>query len=237
MGQNSRIEWCGGTWNPWRGCHKVGPGCQNCYMYREQRRYGRDPTVVVRSKTTFSDPLKWKERKLIFTCSWSDFFIEESDGWRDEAWDIIRCTPHHVYQILTKRPHRIADHLPLDWPLANVWLGVTVENRRHGLPRMDMLRSIPAAVHFISAEPLLEDLGRLNLDGMEWVIVGGESGPSARRMNPAWARRIRDQCAKLGIPFFFKQWGEFNQYGIRIGKKKAGRVLDARQWDQIPCFA
>jgi len=203
-------------------------------MYREQRRYGRDPTVVVASKTTFNDPLKWKDGRRIFTCSWSDFFIEEADPWRARAWDIISQTPRHVYQILTKRPERIADHLPRDWPLPNVWLGVTVENRRHGLPRMDILRKIPARLRFFSAEPLLEDLGLLDLKGFDWAIIGGESGPKARRMHPDWARHIRDQCIAANVPVFFKQWGEFDPSGNRVGRKKAGRVLDGREWNDVP---
>lgn len=234
MGERSRIEWCGATWNPWRGCHKISPGCIGCYMYREQRRYGRDPTVVMRSKTTFYDPLKWREGRLIFTCSWSDFFIDEADAWRGEAWDVIRETPRHTYQILTKRPHRIVDCLPDDWPLSNVWLGISVEDRGSGFPRVEILRETPAVVRFISAEPLLEDLGRINLDGLEWVIIGGESGPKARRMKPEWARHLRDQSIEANIPVFFKQWGEFDAHGERVGKKKAGRVLDGREWNEMP---
>jgi protein gp37 len=203
-------------------------------MAREMRRYGRDPWVVTRSKTTFYDPLRWKEPKLIFTCSWSDFFIEEADVWRPEAWDIIRRTSQHTYQILTKRPQRIFGHLPSDWPLANVWLGVTVENRHQGLPRVDILRNIPAAVRFISAEPLLEDLGKVDLEGIDWVIIGGESGARARRMQPAWARSLRDLCLAQNVPVFFKQWGHYDQDGNAVGKKKAGRLLDGREWNDMP---
>ena len=234
MGEHSKIEWCRSTQNFWYGCHKVSPGCLNCYVYRDMPRYGRDPSVVTRSKTTFYDPLRWEDPHHIFTCSWSDFFIKEADPWRDEAWDIIRQTPQHIYQILTKRPQRILDNLPSDWPLANVGLGVTVENRRHGFPRIEILRNIPAEVRFLSAEPLLEDLGRVNLKGIDWVIVGGESGPKGRRMDTAWAHHLRDQCVKANLPFFFKQWGHYDENGNSVGKKKAGRLLDGREWNQMP---
>ena len=154
MSERTGIGWTEATWNPWHGCHKVSPGCKNCYMFREKRQYGQDPDVVVRSKTKFYDPLKWKEPRLVFTCSWSDWFIEEADAWRDEAWDIIRRTPH-TYQILTKRIERAADHLPPGWPLPNVWLGVSVENQRYADERIPRLLDIPAAVRFVSYEPAL----------------------------------------------------------------------------------
>ncbi|MFH1023487.1 MAG: phage Gp37/Gp68 family protein [Planctomycetota bacterium] len=234
MSEKTNIEWTDSTWNSWLGCHKVSAACRHCYMERDMRRYGRDPNVVVRSRTTFDAPVRWKEPKRIFTCSWSDFFIEEADPWRDEAWDIIRRTTRHTYQILTKRPERIAEHLPPDWPFRHVWLGVTVENREAGLPRMDTLREIPATIRFISAEPLLADLEGINLDGFHWVIAGGESGPHGRRMMPGWPRQLRDQCVACGIPFFFKQWGRFNEAGNAVGKKKAGKGLDGREWCESP---
>jgi protein gp37 len=226
MGNYSAIEWTEATWNPWHGCLKVSPGCAHCYMYRDKVRYGQDPTDVMRGKTTFELPLKWKDPKLIFTCSWSDFFIEEADGWRDAAWDIIRSTPHHTYQILTKRPERIANQLPSDWPLPNVWLGVSVENPRFYW-RIAVLNGIPAAVRFLSLEPLLAAMADLPLDGISWVIVGGESGPRCRPMKAEWVREIRDRCQQSGVPFFFKQWG---------GKRKdvAGRILEGRIWDEMP---
>lgn len=226
MGSFSGIEWTEATWNPWHGCQKVSPGCAHCYMYRDKARYGQDPSKVVRGKTTFDLPLRWKEPKLIFTCSWSDFFIEEADLWRPEAWDIIRTTPHHSYQILTKRPERIANHLPKDWPLRNVWLGVSVENPRF-YSRIAVLRELPAPVRFLSLEPLLAAMPRLPLEGISWVIVGGESGPRSRPMKQEWACDIRDQCVRAGIPFFFKQWG-----GAR--KDITGRKLEGRVWDEMP---
>ncbi|MGH9776280.1 MAG: DUF5131 family protein [Candidatus Acidiferrales bacterium] len=226
MGRFSQIEWTEATWNPWHGCRKVSPGCAHCYMYRDKKRYGQDPTRVVRGKTTFTLPLKWKEPRLIFTCSWSDFFIEEADAWRAAAWDIIRATPHHTYQILTKRPERIASHLPDYWPLPNVWLGVSVENPRFYW-RIAVLREIPAFVRFLSLEPLLAAMSDLPLDRISWVIVGGESGPQCRPMKNEWVCEIRDRCRIASVPFFFKQWG-----GAR--KDITGRKLEGRVWDEMP---
>lgn len=203
MGDRTDIAWTEKTWNPWHGCHKISPGCKFCYMFREKRQYGRDPDVVVRSKTTFNAPLKWKEPSLIFTCSWSDWFIEEADPWRDEAYGIIRATAHHIYQILTKRSDRIAAHMPII-PLPNVWYGVSVENRRHGLPRIEHLRAVPGN-RFLSVEPLIEDLGRVDLSGIDWVIVGGESGPQRRTMDVAWLASVVEQCTAQGVPCFVKQ--------------------------------
>jgi protein gp37 len=250
MGEQTGIEWTNATWNPWMGCHKVSPGCKFCYMFRERKRYGQNPDVVVRSKTKFRDPLKWpKEPKFCFTCSWSDWLIEEADAWREEAYDVIRATPWITYQILTKRIERAAGRVP-DPPLANIWLGVSVESPVY-LHRIDALRSIPAAVRFLSIEPLLQDVGFLDLSGIDWVIVGGESGPIARPMHPDWVRSIRDQCIGAGVPFFFKQWGEYHpitrtdgihespfvpggQHMVRVGKKAAGAVLDGREWREMP---
>lgn len=200
MGESSVIEWTDSTWNPWRGCDKVSPGCAHCYMFTDQRRYGRDPSVVVRTApATFNAPLsaKWERKReeciadhgrhLVFTCSWSDWFHATADPWRDEAWDVIRRTPGSTYQILTKRPERILEHLPADWSdgWPNVWLGVTIENRRF-VDRADLLRQVPAAVRFISAEPLLGPL-----------IPFGHIASSGE---PVWgARGSRDACAAMGV--------------------------------------
>lgn len=251
MGDTTNIEWTEKTWNPWHGCHKISPGCKFCYMFRDKERYGQDGNTVVRSKTTFNAPLSWKESATVFTCSWSDWFIEEADEWRGEARNIIRSTPRHTYQILTKRIDRAARFIPVI-PDPNVWLGVSVENRKHGLPRIDILRTLPAAIRFLSVEPLLEDLGDFDLTGISWVIAGGESGPEARPMAPEWVRRVRDLCTEQRVPFFFKQWGEYHpaiassKYVdqpvgdgthhrlFRIGKKAAGRELDGRVWSDMP---
>lgn len=212
MGDTTIIGWTDKTWNPWRGCTKISPGCAHCYMFTEQRRYGRDPEVVTRTKT-WGDPLKWQREAQrsgvvyrVFTCSWSDWFHEAADAWRDDAWAVIRQCPNLVFQILTKRDDRIADHLPPDWGLgyANVWLGVSIENDRHAY-RADTLRTIPATVRFISAEPLLSPLPSLNLYGIQWLIVGGESGQDFRPMDHEWARDLRDRAAHAHTAFFFKQ--------------------------------
>lgn len=210
MGESTHIEWTRHTWNPWYGCAKVSPGCEHCYMFREMRMYGRDPEEVTRSKTKFREPLKWSEPAFVFTCSWSDFFIEEADAWRADAWDIIRRTPHLTYQVLTKRPGRIAQSLPPDWGAGwpNVLLGVSVEGSLQA-QRISTLAKIPGR-RFISFEPLLEDIERLPWLGMgaiEWAIVGGESGPQARSMDLNWAARIVSVCKTYDVRCFVKQLG------------------------------
>lgn len=224
MGKNSNIDWTNHTWNPWQGCKKVSPGCANCYMYRDKKRFGQDPEKVIRSKpATFNKPLSWEEPARVFVCSWSDFFIENADEWRDEAWEIMRKTPHLTYQLLTKRPENIKDRLPDDWPLPNVWLGVTAENQEMADKRIPVLLKIQAAVQFVSVEPMigpvklkpewllcLSDGQYMNIvecgHGLiNWVICGGESGPGARNMDPAWASELKHQCSDAGWAFFMKQ--------------------------------
>lgn len=215
MAATSAIEWTDATWNPWMGCERVSPGCAHCYMYREQRQYGHDPEALRRSKTKFFEPLQWHEPTFVFTCSWSDWFHPGADVWRDEAWDVVRQTPHLTYQILTKRPELIPERLPDDWGngWANVWLGVSIENSRFTW-RADALREVSAEVRFISAEPLLgslfESSGRrepLDLAGIDWLIVGGESGPGARPLDLSWAFELADACDQASTAFFMKQLG------------------------------
>jgi protein gp37 len=228
-------------------------------MYREKEQYGQNPNVVVRSKTTFRDPLKWKEPKRIFTCSWSDFFIEEADAWRDEAWEIIQATPQHTYLILTKRPELIAGRLPwhrrldhtagvsfvTDQPWPNVHLGVSVESTEY-LWRVAELLKVPAALHVISAEPLLGVIDLRNVlqidrylgkpdwirsgwrPDIQWVIVGGESGPEARPTHPEWIESIIQQCAAAGVPCFVKQIGEWRPalWGPRDNRQAPWGTLD-----------
>lgn len=240
MAKNSKIDWTDHSWNPWHGCRRVSPGCDHCYMYRDKRRFGQQPTNIVRSgKTTFTAPLRWRNPAKIFACSWSDFFIPDADPWRDEAWDIIRRTPHHTYQLLTKRPAHIIDRLPEDWPLPNVWLGVTVENQEMADVRIPLLLSIPAVLRFVSIEPMLGPVG-LRPEWLEvksegqymnivecdhgligWVICGGETGPQARYMEPEWAREIKKACARTDIPFFMKQM---------TGKKPIPAHLHSREF-------
>lgn len=244
MAKSTGIGWTSATWNPWTGCSKVSPGCARCYMYREKKRYGQDPDVVTRSKTTFRDPLKWKEPSLVFTCSWSDFFHEAADEWRDEAWAIIKATPHLTYQVLTKRPERIAQHLPADWGprgYSNVWLGVSVENQRW-TSRISELALVVASRKFLSCEPLLGPLdlsaplddggfgfGIPMIEAVDWVIVGGESGADARPMELEWARTIRDQCGKSGVAFFLKQLG-----GHPDARAHEKAVLDGQTHTDMP---
>ena len=233
MGKNSKIEWTEHTWNPWQGCPKVSDGCKHCYMYRDKQRFGQNPAEVVPSKqATFTAPLRWKDPGArVFVCSWSDFWLADADPWRGEAWDIIRRTPDLNYQIPTKRPENIESRLPADWGdgWANVWLGVSVENERY-YPRLDILAEVPAALRFVSAEPLLGPLDLtpwLRSGNLDWVITGGESGPGARPADPAWFRAIREQCLAVGVPYFHKQNG-----GRRMDK--GGKLLDGQTWNQFP---
>jgi len=246
MGKKSQIQWTEASWNPWHGCRKVSAGCKYCYMYRDKQKYGQDPTVVTRSKTKFNDPLKWKDPKVIFTCSWSDWFIEEADAWRDEAWAIIKATPQHTYQILTKRPERIADHLPADWGegYPNVWLGVSVENQEAADDRITKLIYIPASVRFLSCEPLLGPVN-FNLDQVQmkiygertwltfidWVIVGGESGNDNgefryRECKESWIADIVAQCISRTVPVFVKQMGTFLAKEMKMKDRHGGDIAE-----------
>lgn len=222
MADETEIAWTDSTFNPWWGCSKVGPGCDHCYAESLDRRtggdhWGPDKTPRLMSLKNWNGPLRWQreamasgKRRRVFCgsmCDWADKNAPE--GERERLWGLIRETPMLGWQLLTKRASRIAERLPDDWGggYDNVWLGVTVENRKHGLPRIEYLRMVPAKVRFLSIEPLLEDLGELDLSGIHWVIVGGESGAQARPMDPAWVDNIRRQCEAQGVPFFFKQWG------------------------------
>lgn len=200
MGENSKIAWTDHTWNPWQGCHKISEGCKNCYMFRDKKRYGQEASVVVRSKdATFNKPFHWKEPAKVFVCSWSDFWIKEADEWRKDAYDIMAKTPHLTYLLLTKRP----DRMPNIWA-DNQWIGVTVEDSENDW-RIDLLRWKIAPVKFLSMEPLIGDVGGLNLTGIDWVIVGAESGPSRRSCKIEWVKSIVEQCKQADVPVFVKQ--------------------------------
>lgn len=236
MGRITKISWTHRTWNPWRGCTKISPGCKNCYMFPGQLRCGYDPHKIVRSKT-WDVPLRWQReaaregrRILVFTCSWSDWFHEAADLWREEAWALIRKCPNLIFQILTKRPERIPDNLPQDWGTGydNVWLGVSVESNDF-VWRVQLLKEVPAVLRFISAEPLLGPLSDLDLDGIRWLIVGGESGAHFRPMQLSWVRALRDMAAAQGVPFFFKQ--------LAGPRPEIRGVLDGRIYKQFPEWA
>lgn len=234
MAIQSSIEWTGSTWNPVTGCTKLSAGCQNCYAERMAKRlqamgqsnYARGFTVVCHEQV-LDLPLRWKQPRIIFVNSMSDLFHDAVPlDFIQKVFKVMERANHHVFQVLTKRAERLAQlSSVLNWP-ENVWMGVTVEQSDYK-SRIDYLRLTDAAVKFLSIEPLLDDLGELDLFGIDWVIVGGESGPGARPMQAHWVRAIRDQCLHRQVPFFFKQWGGFH-------KKKAGRTLDGRTWDQMP---
>lgn len=213
MGDTTTIAWTDRTWNPWRGCSHVSPGCDHCYMFADGQRWGWDAATVARAKTTWRHPFRWQReaqargtRARVFVLSLSDFFHPDADAWRDEAWAIMRACDRLDFQVLTKRDGRIARHLPADWGegYANVWLGVSIEADRFAF-RADTLRRVPARVRFISAEPLLEPLPRLELRGIDWLIVGGESGLGHRPMEHAWAGELYQRAQQAGTAFFFKQ--------------------------------
>ena len=225
MGKNTDISWTDHSWNPWQGCKKVSSGCKNCYMFDGQRRWGNDPENIHRSaKQTFNMPLRLKKPCKVFTCSWSDFFLKEADQWRDDAWDIIRRTPHITYQILTKRPENIKDRLPDDWPFKNVWLGVSAETQDKFNERVPyLLFDIVAEKIFVSIEPMLEPIyigaaicetykkyGLTMGRYLDWVICGGESGPHYRDMEVSWAMNLKEICQSTGTPFFMKQMSAVN---------------------------
>jgi protein gp37 len=241
----SRIEWTEQTWNPTTGCTKVSDGCRNCYAEVMARRlhaigvpgYQNNFKLTIQQQR-LSQPLSRRPPTLYFVNSMSDLFHRDvPDEYLDEVFDVIRKTPQHTYQILTKRARRLPRYFAKRECPSNVWLGVSVENRRSGLPRIDDLRRTPARVRFLSVEPLLEDLGDLDLDGIDWVIVGGESGHQARPMNATWARNVKRQCAAAGVAFFFKQWGRFGQDGVSRSKGRNGRELDGRIYDAMPVLA
>ena len=228
------IEWTEATWNPVTGCSKVSPGCLNCYAERMARRLQamgqpnyRDGFAVRTHEHMLEVPFSWAKPRMIFVNSMGDLFHQEVPvEFISRVFQVMASSPQHTYQLLTKRAERLAEVAPLlPWP-NNVWMGVTVEDNEH-LGRVRRLRETPAAVRFLSIEPLLGPLYDLDLEGIDWVIVGGESGPRARPMQPDWVCSIRDACLDGGVPFFFKQWG-----GTR--KKIAGRVLEGHTWNQTP---
>lgn len=240
MSDGSTIEWTQATWNPVTGCTKVSPGCAHCYAETFAERFRGVPghpyengfDLQLRPER-LELPMQWKRSRLIFVNSMSDLFHEEvPDDYIAAVFDTMQRASWHSFQVLTKRPERAARIAgSLAWP-ENVWMGTSVENQRWTC-RIDALRDIPAQVRFLSCEPLLGPLD-LDLRGIAWVIVGGESGPKARPMKEGWADSIRRQCDDAGVAFFFKQWGAHDCYGRRVGKKRAGRTLNGQTWNAMP---
>jgi protein gp37 len=230
----TKIEWTETTWNPVTGCTKLSEGCRNCYAERMARRLKAmgQPNYVNGFALTVHEhmlaaPMRWKRPQRIFVNSMSDLFHQDVPlAFIRRVFDVMAQCPQHIFQVLTKRSERMMEEgKTLAWP-ENVWMGVTVESADYAY-RIDHLRQTPAKVRFLSVEPLLGPMPKLDLEGIHWIIVGGESGPNARIMEPEWVRGVLDQCRAAGIPFFFKQWGGTN-------KKKSGRELDGRTWDETP---
>ena len=240
----SPIEWTEFTWNPVTGCTKVSQGCKFCYAetlsHRLQamgaRGYETEFTTVTYHPERLSIPLKRRTPTLWFVNSMSDLFHPKVPfDFVEQVMETVEATPQHAYQILTKRPEWMAKYFQKRKVPPNAWLGVSVENKRQGVPRIAQLRGIKRApVRFLSVEPLLEDVGKLNLSGIHWVIVGGESGRNARPMHPEWAENVRRQCEKRNVPFFFKQWGAWGEDGVKRHKKANGRELNSQEWNEMP---
>lgn len=243
MADNTTIEWTEATWNPTTGCDRISPGCDHCYALTLAKRlkamgsakYQVDGDVrtsgpgfgVTMHEDSLQVPFRWKESRLVFVNSMSDLFhARVSANFVKRVFEVMEATPRHTYQVLTKRAIRLARLAPnLPWP-KNVWVGVSVENASE-LGRLNYLRRVPASVRFVSAEPLLGPLGPVDFGGVDWVIVGGESGHGARPVDVRWVRDVRDRCVELDVPFFFKQWGGRTP-------KANGRVLDGRTWSEMP---
>ena len=251
---NTRIEWTDATWNPVAGCSIVSAGCVNCYAMEMAkrlqamgvekydgltRRSGKRTIwngIVREDRTALEIPLHWKKPKKIFVNSMSDLFHEGvSDAFISEVWQVMAATPRHYYQILTKRPERMREFVcsKIKDVMPNVWLGTSIENAEVS-ERADALRAIPAAIRFISFEPLIGSVGPINLRGIHWAIVGGESGKSARPVREEWIDEIYDQCTRYETAFFFKQWGSWGKDNKRRSKKANGREYRGRLWDEMP---
>ncbi|MCB0279879.1 MAG: phage Gp37/Gp68 family protein [Calditrichaeota bacterium] len=244
MAQNTTIEWTQFTWNPTTGCTKVSPGCKNCYAESLAKRlqamgvngYDNGFELSILPERLII-PLRRKTPTIFFVNSMSDLFHEDiPDGFIEQVFDVIFESDRHLFQILTKRAERMADFFSTHDVPPNAWLGVSVEDRKYGVPRIDILRNIPAQMRFLSVEPLLEDLGAIDLSNIHWVIVGGESGIHARPMEKAWAENIQSQCQVQDVAFFFKQWGKWGEDGKKRSKKKNGRLLNGRLWEEMPTY-
>lgn len=244
MSTQSKIEWTEQTWNPAVGCTKISPGCKHCYAETMAKRLqamgmrgyenGFRLTLI---PERLAEPLERRKPTVYFVNSMSDLFHEKVPfDYVRRVFDVMAHAPQHTFQVLTKRPERMATFCRDVRVSPNVWLGVSVENRKHGVPRIDVLRYIDAAVRFLSVEPLLEDLGAIDLTGIHWVIVGGESGRKARPMKPEWVDAIKRQCDAVEVAFFFKQWGAWGADGQKRSKSANGRRLHGQVWDEMPAL-
>lgn len=246
MATQSNIEWTEQTWNPVTGCIKVSPGCKHCYAEKLAKRleamgtpgYDGGFSNVQLLAERLDQPRRRRKPTIYFVNSMSDLF-QDAVPFRfvDRVMEVIADTPQHTYQILTKRAGRMAKYFDKRPVPENAWLGVSVEDRKYGLPRIPFLQEIDAKTRFLSVEPLLEDLGDISLDSIHWVIVGGESGHKARPMRQEWVLNVQDQCKAAGVDFFFKQWGNWGVDGKKRSKKENGRILNGRTHDAMPLIA
>ena len=238
----SKIEWTEETWNPTTGCSKVSAGCKNCYAEVMSNRLRAMGTRGYENGFGFSimpdrlkQPINKKKPTKYFVNSMSDLFHEKMPiDFLNKILSIIDLTPRHIYQILTKRENAMFEYFNNRNVPNNIWLGVSVEDKKNGVPRIDKLRNIEATIKFLSVEPLIEDLGQIDLKGIDWVIVGGESGVNARPMKKEWALNIQRQCEEQNVAFFFKQWGTWGADGVKRSKKTNGRILEGKEWSQYP---
>lgn len=238
----SRIEWTEQTWNPTVGCTKVSPGCKHCYaegMAKRLRAIGvrgyENGFRLTLMPERLAEPLERRKPTVYFVNSMSDLFHEKVPfAYVERVFDVMKRAHHHTFQLLTKRADRMAAFCRGRTIPPNAWLGVSVENRKYGVPRIDVLRGIDATIRFLSVEPLLEDVGHLDLTDIHWVIVGGESGSKARPMRMEWVDNVKRQCNDAGVSFFFKQWGAWGADGQKRSKKANGRFLDGQVWDEMP---
>ncbi len=238
----SSIEWTEQTWNPTVGCTKISAGCKHCYAEAMARRLNamgapgyENGFALTLLPSRLNDPIKRKKPTMYFVNSMSDLFHEKvPDEFIERVFDVIAQTPQHTYQILTKRAARMARFFKSRKVPRNAWMGVSVEDKKSGVPRIAYLRKVPATIRFLSVEPLLEDVGHLDLTDIHWVIVGGESGPKARPMHKAWALAVQQQCEAQNVAFFFKQWGGWGADGKKRAKGANGRVLEGRTWEEMP---
>ena len=237
-----KIEWTEQTWNPSAGCNKMSSGCENCYAETMAIRLqamgveGYENGFMFNTvPSRLNDPIKRKKPTVYFVNSMSDIFHKDMpEDYLNRIFEVIEKTPHHTYQVLTKRADKMLQYLSQREIPKNIWLGVTVDNKKEGLPRIDKLRKLEASVLFLSVEPLLEDLGKINLKNIDWVIVGDESGNKARPMEKEWVINIKQQCENNDVAFFFKQWGTWGADNVKRNKKLNGKEIDGQVWQKYP---